>query len=226
VSTPLDEESGPGATSVSTNPLTISISRGIGRNVSLVDYMLVRELTADDVPRLAATSDSLRGGISQIKTLRQTHHLLAKAIASGKTMAEAAAISGYTQTTISVLKKDPAFIELVSLYEDDINKVYLDVHARMAALSISTLEELQDRFEKSPETFTKRELLDMFTALADRSIPTAKGGPAAQAPSSQGGTALQINFIQAKPKGEPGQVIEATAEPGKLTLVDVQLDDQ
>ena len=50
-------------------------------------------------------------------------------------MAECAAITGYNIGTVSTLKNDPAFLELVSLYEDDLNKVYLDVHARMAAES-------------------------------------------------------------------------------------------
>jgi hypothetical protein len=207
----LDDERGAGGetATLADNPLTISISRGIGRNVLEVNYALVRELVAEDLPRLTATPDSLRKGIPQVKVLRQGHHLIAKAIASGKSLAEVSAISGYSQSAISVLRNDPAFIELVALYADDLKKVYLDVHERMAAFSISTLEELQERFENNPETFTKRELLDMFTALADRAIPSAKGGPAPQAVQGGGGTLVQVNFVPSPTLAEGGVVIEA-----------------
>ena len=70
----------------------------------------------------------------------------------------------------------------------------------MAALGTSVLEELTERFEADPEKFTKRELMDLFTTMADRSIATAKGGPTPQqalqvAGPGGAGLALQINFV-------------------------------
>lgn len=115
---------------------------------------------------------------------------------------------------ISILKNDPAFQELVSFYADEMNELYVDVHQRMATLGTSILEELTERFEADPDKFTKRELLDMFTAMADRSIPTAKGGPAPQqaiTAGPNGGLALQINFVS--PTGEAPKTLEATAIP-------------
>jgi hypothetical protein len=116
---------------------------------------------------------------------------------------------------VSDLKNDPAFQELVSFYADEMNEVYVDVHQRMAALGTSILEELTERFEADPDKFTKRELLEMFTAMADRSIPTAKGGPAPQQAiiaGPNGGLALQINFVS--PTGEAPTTIDlAPAAP-------------
>ena len=112
---------------------------------------------------------------------------------------------------ISILKNDPAFQELVSFYADEMNELYVDVHQRMATLGTSILEELTERFEADPDKFTKRELLDMFTAMADRSIPTAKGGPAPQqaiVAGPNGGLALQINFVS--PQGEPTKTLDLT----------------
>ena len=120
-------------------------------------------------------------------------------------------------TYISLLKTDPAFQELVSFYADEMNELYVDVHQRMATLGTSILEELTERFEADPDKFTKRELLDMFTAMADRSIPTAKGGPAPQqaiVAGPNGGLALQINFVS--PQGEPAKTLEATATSAPL----------
>ena len=99
----------------------------------------------------------------------------------------------------------PAFQELVSFYAEELNEDYVDVHQRMAALGTSVLEELTERFESDPDKFTKRELMDLFTTMADRSIATAKGGPNPQqmiATGNGAGLALQINFVS-----------PATAEP-------------
>ena len=119
-----------------------------------------------------------------------------------------------SQVYISILKNDPAFQELVSFYADEMNELYVDVHQRMATLGTSILEELTERFEADPDKFTKRELLDMFTAMADRSIPTAKGGPAPQqaiTTGPNGGLALQINFVS--PQGEPAKTLDLAPAP-------------
>jgi hypothetical protein len=84
----------------------------------------------------------------------------------------------------------------------------------MAALGTSILEELTERFEADPDKFTKRELLEMFTTMADRSIPTAKGGPAPQqaiVAGANGGLALQINFVS--PQGDSPKTIDIPAQP-------------
>jgi hypothetical protein len=138
-------------------------------------------------------------GVPRLKALRYNHHMLAKAVASGQTLLECSKLTGLSVGRVSDLKNDPAFQELVSFYAEELNEVYVDVHQRMAALGTSVLEELQERFEADPEKFTKRELMDLFTTMADRSIATAKGGPSPQQALSVGpngaGLALQINFV-------------------------------
>jgi hypothetical protein len=138
-------------------------------------------------------------GVPRLKALRYNHHMLAKAVASGQTLLECSKLTGLSVGRVSDLKNDPAFQELVSFYAEELNEVYVDVHQRMAALGTSVLEELQERFEAEPEKFTKRELMDLFTTMADRSIATAKGGPSPQQALSVGpnggGLALQINFV-------------------------------
>jgi hypothetical protein len=143
---------------------------------------------------------------------------LAKAVASGKSGLECSNLTGLTPTRVSDLKNDPAFQELVSFYADEMNEVYVDVHQRMATLGTSILEELTERFEADPDKFTKRELLEMFTAMADRSIPTAKGGPSPQqaiVAGPNGGLALQINFVS--PSGEAPKTIDIPANPAPPT---------
>jgi hypothetical protein len=169
---------------------------GKGRRPAPIFYNVTRHLNEADISALWDPQRENTG--PRIKALRYNHHLLAKAVASGKSGLECANLTGLTPTRVSDLKNDPAFQELVSYYADEMNEVYVDVHQRMAALGTSILEELAERFEADPDKFTKRELLDMFTTMADRSIPTAKGGPAPQqaiVAGANGGLALQINFV-------------------------------
>jgi len=179
---------------------------GKGRRPAPIHYGQPRALTEADIASMWDATNSGQRGAPRIKTLRYNHHLLAKAVASGKTLLECSQLCGLTVYRISDLKNDPAFQELVSFYAEELNEVYVDVHQRMAALGTSVLEELQERFEEEPDKFTKRELMELFTTMADRSIPTAKGGPSPQPGFAVGGggngLALQINFVS-PPTGDP-----------------------
>lgn len=188
---------------------------GKGRRPAPIFYNVTRHLNEADI---AALWDHQRDNTGpKIKALRYNHHVLAKAVASGKSGIECGNLTGMSPVYISILKNDPAFQELVSFYADEMNELYVDVHQRMATLGTSILEELTERFEADPDKFTKRELLDMFTAMADRSIPTAKGGPAPQqaiVAGPNGGLALQINFVS--PQGDSPKTLEATATSAPL----------
>lgn len=194
---------------------------GKGRRPAPIFYNVTRYLNEADISELWNAQRENTG--PKIKALRYNHHVLAKAVASGKSGIECANLTGMSQTYISILKNDPAFQELVSFYADEMNELYVDVHQRMATLGTSILEELTERFEADPDKFTKRELLDMFTAMADRSIPTAKGGPAPQqaiVAGPGGGLALQINFVS--PQGDSPKTLDLTPAPAPPTQAATQ----
>jgi len=190
--------------------MQVIVPPGRGRRPAPILYNVTRHLAETDIASLwEARKD---GATPKLKTLRYNHHLLAKAVAAGKSLIECSNLTGLTAPRISDLKNDPAFQELVSYYAEELNEVYIDVHQRMAALGTSVLEELTERFEADPDKFTKRELMDLFTTMADRSIATAKGGPTPQqalqvAGPGGAGLALQINFVS--PTGETPQTIDA-----------------
>jgi hypothetical protein len=194
---------------------------GKGRRPAPITYGMPRHLSESDIASMWDHGGTKTG--PRIKTLRYNHHLLAKAVASGKSLLECSQLCGLTVARISDLKNDPAFQELVSFYAEELNEVYVDVHSRMAALGTSVLEELQERFEAEPEKFTKRELMDLFTTMADRSIATAKGGPNPQqviATGAGNGLALQINFVSpvtAEPETLDAKIISTqTQAPAAL----------
>ena len=190
--------------------MQVIVPPGKGRRPAPLFYNITRHLSETDI---AALWEGRKDGTAaRLKTLRYNHHLLAKAVASGKSLIECSNLTGLSGTRISDLKNDPAFQELVAYYAEEMHEVYVDVHQRMAALGTSILEELSERFEADPEKFTKRELMDLFTTMADRSIATAKGGPspqqALQVAGAAGGLALQINFVS--PTGEAPKTLDLT----------------
>jgi hypothetical protein len=192
---------------------------GKGRRPAPILYGPPRPLSEADIASMWDRQADGAKAIPRIKTLRYNHHLLAKAVASGKSLLECSQMTGLTGSRISDLKNDPAFQELVSFYAEELHEVYVDVHQRMAALGTSVLEELTERFDAEPEKFTKRELMDLFTTMADRSIPTAKGGPSPQQGLSIGGNAgsglaLQINFVSPA-AGEP-ETLDAKVVSGPI----------
>lgn len=194
---------------------------GKGRRPAPLTYGQPRALTEADIVSMWDANASGAKGIPRIKTLRYNHHMLAKAVASGKSLLECSQLTGLTGGRISDLKNDPAFQELVSFYSEELHEVYVDVHQRMAALGTSVLEELTERFEAEPEKFTKRELLELFTTMADRSIATAKGGPNPQQAIVTGGgngLALQINFVS--PAAAEPETLEAKVTSAQLPSPD------
>jgi len=132
-----------------------------------LEFSVERELEEMDV----VLRETLGAGGSKtpsIKTLRATHHRLAQAIASGSSDAEASLITGYSLSRISVLKQDPAFAELLAHYAAARDSVFIDVQQRMAGFAVDALEELQERLEIKPQTFTNKELNELIKTTADR----------------------------------------------------------
>lgn len=159
----------------------------------LEDEDLLRELASLDPPSAAST----------ITRLRHSHHLLARALAEGRSNISAAAISGYAPSTVTALKRDPAFQELLAHYKSQADDIFASVQDRLGALGLSFLDELQHRLENEPESFKVGQLLAMAQALLDRSIAPTR---AAKAGGPVGGpTSVSVNIRFA---GEPKPVLD------------------
>lgn len=139
---------------------------------------VVRDLTLNDRMDLPRGSESV-----PIAKLRDTHHLLARCLASGMKDVEAHAVTGYSQSRISILKRDPTFAGLVDHYREHVNDLYFDLHARMAAMAGDVLTELRERFEDKPEGFTSAFLANLLVQFADRTQSKAKKNQSEDMPS-------------------------------------------
>ena len=131
-----------------------------------IQLNFIRDLAVADLSLSEAAP--LAPAVNRLAKLRDTHHALARALASGMTNDQAALASGYTPVRVSILKADPAFQELVSYYRENLDVVYADLHARMSSFSIDLLEELRSRFEDNPDEMSSPFLKELMTVLADR----------------------------------------------------------
>lgn len=167
-----------------------------GRRAAPLSIVYTRDLTEADVKAMW-TAPKLPVASQQLVKLRNTHHMLARLLAEGRPNEECSLITGYTPSRISVLKQDPAFQELVIYYEGQTKAQYLDVHARLAALGMSTVDELQHRLEEDPSAFKNRELMELAQMLLDRTVapPTGARGSNGTVP----GPGLNINIVFKEP---------------------------
>ena len=141
----------------------------IGRQPKLVEAEVVRELTASDLVLL----DVERGvKPTHVKKLRDSHHKAARLIAQGLPMWDVSFHTGLTASRISVLKSDPSFQELLSLYQREVGDIsraaFAENQQKLSALNSDAIEELHDRLIDEPEKFSQGDLVDIIKMSSDR----------------------------------------------------------
>lgn len=142
---------------------------GPGRRNAEITAEVVRDLTAADM-------ELLRGerGIQPIPItrLRERHHTVARLIAEGRKAVEVAAITGMTQSRISILQSDPTFKELVIFYRGEVEARYVEMHDTLAGLSIDAAVKLREKLEASDEEggdqLSIAQLIELTKLGADR----------------------------------------------------------
>ena len=117
---------------------------------------------------LAQLEEARGSTAAPLKKLRERHHAVARALASGMKPGEAANMYGYSASRVSILQADPSFADLVKFYTVKTDEKYYGMHDRMSALGQDAVDEIQDRLEDSPEDFSIGQLLEVSKAYADR----------------------------------------------------------
>lgn len=103
---------------------------------------------------------------ASLKRISDRHHALARSIASGMPQGQAAAVHGYNYAHTSVLMTDPTFRELVEVYRAQLNLEMNSLHAKLAMVAGSALNQLQDRLEE--EDLPVNQLVNIAQMGADR----------------------------------------------------------
>lgn len=129
----------------------------------------VRDLVEADVSALwdLQPGDLDIPGQSILK-IRNVHHSLAKLLAEGRKLQEISLITGYNPAYICTIQNDPAMANLITYYKSQVDETYVNVHERLATISMVAAEELMERITEKPETFTNREAMELVALAADR----------------------------------------------------------
>ena len=110
-----------------------------------------------------------------LASLRDTHHRIARAVAAGLRNEEIAALCGTSLNRISILKKDPAFAELVAHYRAVVTVEYIhaadpviEYLATNALKAQAMLSDKLDEFAEKGEYLPTRDLLGIAELGLDR----------------------------------------------------------
>ena len=175
-----------------------------GRRPAALSAEVVRPLTEADLEILATERQIEPVPLAKIG---ERHHALARALASGLSEGEAAALVGYDRSRVSILKGSPAFRELLDLYRDSADAQFAEMHATLAGLSKDAALELRRRLEEDPEELSVGQILETIKMGADR---TGFG------PSSKQETTVRFDLSArleaARQRARDAQTIDVTPE--------------
>lgn len=193
-------------------------------DLSVLDFLAERKRPAERV-ELEVTRELGEGDLRELQTpapvratpaqspldrIKEVHHIQARLLAEGKSLRQVAAIVGSSIARLRTLELDPTFQELIEYYRDQVTIKWLDVHEKLALGTAAAVEELLQRLEEHPETFTNNQLRMLVETFGDRSIAPSKVGVQI---GNVGGQTFTINF--AKPAGAEEKapvVIEGRAD--------------
>lgn len=156
-----------------------------------------------------------------LASLREPHHMLARLLAEGKSVVEVSAITGYSTSRIRTLQMDPAFKELMAHYEETIVFAEADVQAQIKHVALTAGSILQERLETDPDSFSNKDLKDLFQTGLDRigHGPTTKHQHTITDPTHI------IEALKEAHALEGGRIIAKGAITAEFTEVTVEADN-
>lgn len=179
------------------------------RNPKSARILSVRPLETSDLELLR--SKSL---VPRLQKIRDSHHVVARLLASGLSTSEAAARVGYTATRISVLRSDPAFEDLVAKYRDTDTEAWLksrDDYYEVATSNMLKAERMiADRIDDAIDSAEPLPLRDLLTLTSDRADRFGYGKRSTQ-------TNINVDFAgkleAARRRIDQAKLIDAEVQP-------------
>jgi len=150
-----------------------------GRAPTVLHMERLRDVTMEELRAMTVRGEAPPGPLLQ--KVRQIHHLQARLLSEGRTLAEVAALCGTSAARLSTLQKDPMFQELIEYYRRQGEHAFVEVKEKLGVLGTMATEELIERLDEKPESFSNETLMRLGTFALDRSIapgPVAAAGPA------------------------------------------------
>lgn len=141
--------------------------RTTGRIESRIELESVGPIIEEDLHLLSLPRDSKP---QPILRLRDRHHALARLLAQGYTERDAAIITRYDISRVSILKNDPTFQDLVDHYRERVEEKFDSFAGKLATIANEAASELIERMEDDDrlEKMTDKELMALVELGADR----------------------------------------------------------
>jgi len=131
----------------------------------------VRSMTREDL----AVLEEPRVPVAAVKRLRDPHHRLARMLAIGVKPGMAAARCGYSNSRVSMLLADPAFKDLVTKYQNDLDSTiaeaeddYIELTRTNMLKAERMLSDKLDEADEHEESLPVRDLIAISRDAADR----------------------------------------------------------
>lgn len=142
-----------------------------GRLAKHPRVLSVRPLTRDDLLVLKEQ----RVGPPKVKQYRETHHRVARLVASGLRNQDISRMTGYSPNRIHQYRADPAFQQLVAEYKGKVDEAFVESLDEFYETSTSNMlraermiEEHLDRAEDEGDLLPVKTLLQVTADRADR----------------------------------------------------------
>lgn len=121
------------------------------------EVLSVRALSAEDMQALECRTRHLA-------QMRVSHQEAARLLAQGHTPTEVAALTGYSLSTIRLLRASPAFSDLVSYYVGQKDAVAFDMQAKLALAAADGLQRLHEHLldESATPSFVRQVTMDLL----------------------------------------------------------------
>lgn len=141
--------------------------RTAGRQEAHIEMESAGPILEEDLALLALPRNSKPPAILR---LRDRHHALARLLAQGYSERDAAIISGYDISRVSILKNDPTFQELVSHYRERVEDKFDLFASKLATIANEAAAELIERLEdeETAGEMTVQQLAALVELGADR----------------------------------------------------------
>lgn len=142
----------------------------IQRNANTPRVLSSRPLTEADL-------ELLRQPVARvgIRSIRDSHHHLARHLASGLKLWEVSRLTGYSMARISLLRHDPAMEELIAHYRGIITEEWREEQDSLATMAVANMTKAErmladklDAADEAGETLPTRELIAITSDRMDR----------------------------------------------------------
>lgn len=187
-------------------------SRG---HASSLIMTIERELTADDLVRLASEDGGAHDYVPAVKRLTSRHQRQAQLVAEGYKIAEVAALTQSTPARITQLQRDPSFANLVAYYADQRMVTQLEAGERIRQKLVIAGEEAVDEIVARVEDPVRRAAMpiDQLRQVAALALDRTVAPPKVSQPLTSIPTNITLNFGRELKPQEPKDITPSAPQP-------------